>query len=125
MVVAALVAASLIGVVIAFQVALAAGAPWGAAAWGGRAAGRLPAGLRLASVAAAVPLAALGWVILAAAEVAPEPLPVSWLRPLTWGAAAYFALGMLLNAVSRSRPERIWAPISAVVAACCVVVALG
>ena len=42
-----------LAVVAAFQVALAAGAPWGRAAWGGQHQGRLPARLRIASAVAA------------------------------------------------------------------------
>ena len=43
-----------------FQVALAAGAPWGAAAWGGANSGVLPMGYRVASVGSAAVLAGLG-----------------------------------------------------------------
>ncbi|MEE6272484.1 hypothetical protein [Georgenia wangjunii] len=43
-----------------------------------------------------------------------------------WVLAAYFALGILMNAASRSVPER-WtmAPVCAVLAAACVTVALA
>ena len=41
------------GLVIGFQVALAAGAPWGSAAWGGAHPGTLPTNLRVASAASA------------------------------------------------------------------------
>jgi len=59
------VAASLLGVIVIFQLALAAGAPWGAAAYGGRAAqddGRLPLKYRVASAGTAVILTGpSGW----------------------------------------------------------------
>ena len=42
-----------------------------------------------------------------------------------WILAAFFAVGTVLNAISRSKPERIWAPVSAVLALCCAVIALG
>jgi len=45
----AVVLACGLAVVVAFQVSLVAGAPWGAAAWGGSQPGQLPAGLRVAS----------------------------------------------------------------------------
>lgn len=44
----------------AFQTALAAGAPWGAAAWGGDHHGTLPVGYRLGSAGSAAVLATLG-----------------------------------------------------------------
>ena len=52
--VAAVAAAVLMGMVGLFQLALAAGAPWGEAAWGGRHEGTLPTGLRVASGVAGV-----------------------------------------------------------------------
>ena len=42
-----------------------------------------------------------------------------------WGLTAFFALGAVLNALSRSRPERAWAPVSFVLAVCCAAIALG
>ena len=42
-----------------------------------------------------------------------------------WVLTAFFLLGTLMNAVSRSRRERIWAPVSLVIALCCAVIALG
>jgi|TARA_B100000700_G_scaffold102515_1_gene115618 hypothetical protein len=44
----------------------------------------------------------------------------------TWVLFAYFGIGVLLNAISRSRPERIvMTPVSAVLTACAVVIARG
>jgi hypothetical protein len=124
--IAAVTAAVLIGAVIVFQVALALGAPWGKAAWGGQHAGTLPIRLRVASAGAAVMLAVLGWIVLAAAGlVATSPLPESWLAPATWAATAYFALGALVNLISRSSIERIWAPVALATAICCGIVALS
>jgi hypothetical protein len=51
--------------VIAFQIALAAGAPWGAYAMGGAFPGQFPPALRIAAVIQAVLLAGLAAVILA------------------------------------------------------------
>ncbi len=116
---AALIAAGLIGMVILFQIALAVGAPWGQAAWGGQHAGRLPARLRFASVVAALILAVLAWIVLAAGRVtSASPLPESWLGPAAWLGTAYFGLGALVNAISRSRVERVWAPVSLLTAVC-------
>lgn len=123
---AAYLATVLIVVVAGFHGALAAGAPLGAAAWGGLHPGVLPARLRLMSAfVALVVYPAIAAYILDAAEVVPAGLP-GGARPLwMWALAAFFAFGALLNAFSRSRPERRWAPVSLLLAACCAVVALG
>jgi hypothetical protein len=121
---AAVVAAALIGVLTVFQFALALGAPAGAAAWGGSHPGVLPTRLRLASAFVGVffypPLALLildsGGVVDIGWDVSPL-----WL----WILTGLFLLGTLANAASRSKVERIWAPVSLVLAICCAVVAVG
>ena len=123
MVVAAVVATVLLAIVAVFQVALAAGAPLGAAAWGGQHDGVLPRRLRIASgVVGLVVYPLIIAVVLSAAGLVGEgrasPSPV-----VLWVLAVFFALGGVLNAVSRSAPERIWAPVSLGVAACCAVIA--
>ena len=42
-----------------------------------------------------------------------------------WVLAGFFTWGAFANLASRSKPERIWAPVSAVIAACCTVIAVG
>lgn len=126
MTIAAVVAVALLVVLIGFQVALAAGVPWGAAAWGGQHPGVLPGGFRVASgVAALVVYPLVGLVLLTAVgilDLAWFPSVPTW---LVWTLVGFFALGTFANAVSRSKPERIWAPVSAALAVCCVVIALG
>jgi hypothetical protein len=124
--VAGILGVGLIGVVILFQVGLVLGAPWGAAAWGGQHTGTLPVRLRIASVVAIVILGFLAWLVAAAAGiVAVAPLPATWLIPAIWVAAAYFALGAVVNLISRSPIERVWAPVALATAICCVIVAAG
>jgi hypothetical protein len=118
------VAAALIGVVTVFQLALALGVPAGAAAWGGSNKGVLPTRLRVASGLVAVlfypPVAIL---LLDASGVIDVGWDVSslWI----WVLAGLFGLGALANFASRSRVERWWGPVSAAIAVCCVVIALG
>jgi hypothetical protein len=122
---AATIAALLIGIVVVFQVALVAGAPWGAAAWGGQHPGRLPGRLRVASAISAIVLVALAFLVLTAAGLVDTPPPVEpWLLPATWGATGYFVIGGLVNLISRSRVERLWAPVSVVIAICFAIVAM-
>ena len=88
-----------------FQVALAAGAPWGAAAWGGANAGVLPVGFRVASG-----VSALVWVGVAAVAAGRLLGPVGR-RRLLLGVAAYSTLGVAMNAASPSDVERaVWVP---------------
>ena len=99
-------------VVIAFQIALAAGMPWGAYAMGGAFPGQFPPELRVAAVIQAVILALLAMVVLARAGVA---LP-SWSRTsrwLIWVVVGFSALSLLLNLITPSAGERaIWAPVA-------------
>jgi hypothetical protein len=123
---AAIVAVFLLGIIVAFQAALAFGAPWGAAAWGGQNPGVLPTRLRVASGITALviyPLIAL--VILAAAGLIDDAwLPVDH-GVAMWVLAGFLALGALLNLVSRSSRERIWGPVALAIAICCAIIALG
>jgi hypothetical protein len=41
-----------------------------------------------------------------------------------WVLAGFFTLGALANLASRSKVERIWGPISLIVAVCCAVIAV-
>lgn len=56
--------------VVAFQLALAAGAPWGSFAMGGAYPGTFPPALRVAAVVQAALLLALAGIVLARAPVA-------------------------------------------------------
>lgn len=112
----ALVALVLIGFVFAFQVGLAAGAPWGSAAWGGTHAGALPRRLRIASAGSMLILGFFAWIILARDGVVDSPLSDGLLGGLTWVVTGYFVLGAIVNLISRSPRERWWAPVSLVLA---------
>jgi hypothetical protein len=97
--------------VVAFQIALAAGAPWGAYAMGGASPGQFPPALRTAAIFQAVLLAGMAAVILARAGLI---LP-GWLRVshwLVWIVVALTALSLVLNLITPSLGERaIWVPI--------------
>ncbi|MBM7775058.1 hypothetical protein JOD54_005262 [Actinokineospora baliensis] len=103
-------AAAICGVVSAFQIALAAGAPWGRAAWGGQAA-ELPTGLRVAS-GVAVLLWAVAAVVLLRRGGFEVPVSTKVARIGTWVIVALLAAGLLMNAASPSPWERYgWAPL--------------
>jgi len=123
---AGIVAVALLGVIAIFQAALALGAPWGDAAWGGQNPGVLPRNLRIASGIAAVviyPLIIL--LVMAGAGLIDDGwLPVD-ITIVMWILAALLAVGAVMNAISRSPRERLWAPVALVVAICCALIAIG
>ena len=110
--------------VIAFQIALALGAPWGAYAMGGAFPGQFPPEVRVAAVVQAVILAGLALVILARAGIA---LP-KWSRTsrwLVWVVVAFSALSLVLNLITPSARERaIWAPVALIMLVSSVIVAV-
>lgn len=119
------IAFAVVGIgVIAFQVALALGAPWGAYAMGGAFPGRLPSAMRVAAVAQAVVIGLLVVAVLAAAGIGVSGLAAS-LPWLVWVAVVVSAIAVVLNAISRSTGERrIWLPVSLVMLISSLVVAL-
>ncbi len=122
---AALVFATVGTGVVAFQLALALGAPWGAYAMGGSIPGRFPTPLRIAAVVQAVAIAFLALAVLSAAGVAVPDLAAN-LPWLVWVAVAISGLAVVLNSISRSAGERrIWVPVAVVMLLSSLVVAFG
>lgn len=103
-------ALTLIGVVGAFQLALVAGAPWGAATWGGVAPGVLPGPLRVASFVAILVYCGL------AALVVTHRLSSQRRRRLLTAASLLMVLGTIGNLATQSSVERLWAPVAAALA---------
>jgi hypothetical protein len=123
-VVAAVVYAIITAGVIAFQVALAVGAPWGAYAMGGAFPGRLPPAMRVAALVQAAILGMLAVVVLSRAGLAMLSLSAT-LPWLVWVAVAVAAVSLVLNAVSPSAGERrIWVPVASALLVCGLTVAL-
>jgi hypothetical protein len=112
--ISAAVFAGLLCVVVAFQLALALGAPWGAYAMGGGFPGAFPPPLRAAAVVQAGLLVLTGLVVLAKAGlVLPAWRPAS--RRLVWVVVGLFAVSVVLNLATPSAGERLlWAPIAGV-----------
>ena len=118
----AVLAAVGLGVVSAFQLLIALGAPLGRASWGGSHERALPVNLRIASACAVVVWAFAALVILGRAGLG--PLAGGYLRWASWVLAGVLVVGTLMNAASRSPWERFgWAPLTLVLAALCFVVA--
>lgn len=97
--------------VAAFQVALAPGAPFGAAVFGGKApteAGVLTRAFRSLAGVQAILLLLLGWALLARASVVTIPvLSSEVLAWATWGIVAFLTLNTVAN-LSAPHPIERW-----------------
>ena len=121
----AVLAVVLLACLAVFQAALAAGAPLGRFAWGGQHT-VLPTKLRIGSAVSIVLYGLFALIILATAERASDGTGAGITDVGIWVLTAYFALGIGMNAISRSRSERLlMTPVVAVLAAVCLVLALA
>ena len=119
---AALAVVVLAGLAV-FQALLVAGQPLGRFAWGGQHT-VLPTGLRVGSAVSIALYAGFAVLILCAAG-ALAVLPDGFVNVAIWVLTGYFALGIVMNGISRSRPERlVMTPTVLVLAAICLVLAL-
>ena len=118
--IAAVLACAVLAGLAVFQGLLVAGAPLGRFAWGGQHR-VLPTGLRIGSVVSIAVYLLCALVLVAAARQRNGSADVA-----AWVLTGWFALGIGLNAISRSRPERlVMTPVAVLLAGCCLVVALG
>lgn len=106
-----------------FQFALGLGAPFGEMAMGGRLPGRFPVQMRVAAVVQGLIIGVLGAIVLTRAGVVSTPLDAPW---LIWVVVAFSGASLFVNAISRSRKERLlWVPAASVMLLSSLVVALG
>ncbi|MEX0795303.1 MAG: hypothetical protein WEB67_13330 [Acidimicrobiia bacterium] len=120
----AIIAATLLGIIALFQVALATGAPWGAASWGGRHPGRLPTAYRIGSAVAGLFFyPAVAAFILDSAGVIGDGNSSGGVAGL-WVLTGLFGLSTVINLISPSKVERIWAPVALVLTVCCALLAI-
>jgi hypothetical protein len=123
--IAAILICILFGVLAVFQLALVFGAPIGHFAWGG--ADRvLPRAKRIGSVVAILVYAMFAWLLLMKAELVSTTLPEVVVDVAAWVITVYFALGVVMNAMSRSKPERYtMTPVAIVLTVLSLIIALG
>lgn len=119
MIAAAVLVAVLLAALAVFQIALLAGAPLGRFAWGGQHE-VLPTTLRIGSAVSVLIYVVIAWIVWRAAVEPDDPGPWIWIL------TAYFFVGVVMNAASRSRPERmVMTPVVLVLALSCLLIALG
>ena len=101
----------LMGIQVIFQLLLAAGVPWGRAAWGGQHK-VLPAGYRIGSLFAALFFVFAILITLSRGGII-RLFGLGMSTVFFWIYTIYFGIGIVMNAISRSKVERIWAPVVA------------
>lgn len=115
---------ALITVLAGFQVALACGAPLGQFAWGGQHPGTLPIAFRIGSAVSVLIYGFFATIVLDQAGLI-DVYPEAFAQVAIWFVVGFLALGMLANAASRSKPERVvMTPVALVLAVLSLVVAL-
>ena len=123
--IAAVAACIILAALAIFQGLLIAGAPIGRFAWGGQH-DVLPTRLRVGSTVSIVLYAAFAAVILERAGLLTVIDNVTFVQVTTWILFGYFTLGIAMNGISRSKPERnTMTPVSLLLAALLHLVALG
>ena len=123
--IAGIVYAVLTAGVVAFQIALALGAPWGAYAMGGAYPGQFPPAMRVGALIQVGILLAFAGIVLARAGIALR----TWERVsrwMVWVVVGFSALSLVLNLITPSAGERmLWAPVAFVLLVCSLLVATG
>lgn len=121
---AAIVLCVILAALAVFQLALALGAPIGRFAWGGQHR-VLPTRLRIGSAISIVIYAVIAVIALDRTGVVDVVSDVVSTVGM-WVVFAYFVIGIPMNAISRSRPERyMMTPVVTVLAVLSLIVALG
>lgn len=123
MIIATILFLIVLSLLILFQVALICGVPLGHFAWGGQDK-VLPAKKRIGSVASIVVYLIMAAFVLSKAQVLPIVTNETVLNIGLWVIFGYLVLGIVLNALSHSVPERaVMTPVAAILAVCVGIVA--
>ncbi len=115
---------AVLALLAAFQLTLVFGAPFGRFAWGAQHR-ILPVRLRLGSAVSIIIyalIAVISWGRVGAVDVA----PALFAEVVMWVVFIYFVFGILMNAISRSKPERCtMVPVTLVLAVLSFYIAMG
>jgi hypothetical protein len=122
--VAAIIFSVVAGGAVAFQIALALGAPWGSYAMSGKHPGRFSPAMRFGAVIQGLALGLMAAIVLSRAGLALS----QWAQAsvwLTWIVVALSGVSLVLNAITPSAGERrIWVPVAFVLLVASLTVAL-
>jgi phosphoglycerol transferase MdoB-like AlkP superfamily enzyme len=85
--------------------------PWGAASMGGKYPGKYPPKMRIVALVNIVVLMFLAIIVLSKAGLLfPQLLPFS--KIAIWFVVVFLLLGSVMNSITPSKIERIWAPVA-------------
>lgn len=113
----------LLAALAVLQALVALGLPLGRFVWGGQHE-VLPTSLRIGSTVSVVIYAAMAALLLSRAGVIAGN--GTFVRVATWALLGYFVLGIFMNAISRSEPERfMMTPVTMVLALATLIIALS
>lgn len=122
--VSAIIFTTLTGIVIIFQGCLAAGVPWGEASMGGRYPGKYPPKMRFIAVMNILILGFIAAIVLSDANLMfPQLNPISTI--VIWIIVAFYIIGTIMNTITPSKMERIWAPVTLIQLITSLVVAIS
>ncbi len=123
--IAALAFTVISGLLAIFQLALILGAPLGRFAWGGQN-DVLPPRLRRGSIIAIILDLAFSVIVLTKSAVITVPVLQPVVGLLAWMLVVYLVIGVIMNLLSRSLPERlVMTPVAAVLVILGLLVAVG
>jgi hypothetical protein len=109
-----------------FQLSLVLGAPMGEYTLGGTSPGRLPLKLRVVSAISMTLNLAIAGHYLAQTGTLQTLLPATANGIANWVLVAFFALGLLMNSISRSKKERqLWVPVLLLAVVLATLIAFG
>lgn len=109
--VSAIIFSAFTGIVIIFQGCLAAGVPWGKASMGGKYPGKYPPKMRVVAVLNMLILAFIAAIVLSEANLMiPQLNKISGIG--IWVIVVFFVIGTIMNTITPSKIERIWAPVA-------------
>ena len=101
----------------------AAGVPWGEASLGGRYPGKYPPRMRIAAVMNMLILGFIAAVVLSEASLMlPQLNPISSIG--IWVIVVFFIIGTIMNTITPSKIERIWAPVALIQLTTSIIVAI-
>jgi len=112
------------GIVILFQGCLAAGLPWGKASMGGKYPGKYPPKMRMVAVINMILLSFIATIVLSEAG-----LMFLQLKTISsigiWFVVVFFFIGTIMNSITPSKIERIWAPVALIQLITSIIVAIS
>jgi uncharacterized membrane protein len=126
MIIAALILFLVQLLVAVFQWTLVLGSPFGEYTLGGQNKGKLPKRLRVTSFFSMLVNLAIAGHYFAQTGAVRTLLSTELNEIANWALVGFFAIGLSLNAISRSKKERnLWVPVLIVSLICAIVVAFG